>query len=160
MVISGYRKSCQGCIEEYADSALCEDRRSAEGFAAACPAAASREYRAAAQRRGAGDVGNDAGDTRLHLRGQVAAARPHPPAAPVPLRPARKGEAERAGSQLFKPLRQVIESINETFKGQLDLERHRSRTPGGVTVRVLQRIHALTTPSGTTTTPASQPCAR
>lgn len=53
------------------------------------------------------------------------------------LRPARKGEAERAGSQLFKPLRQVIESINETFKGQLDLERHRGRTPGGVMVRVL-----------------------
>jgi hypothetical protein len=60
------------------------------------------------------------------------------------LRPARKGEAERAGSQLFKPLRQVIESINETFKGQLDLERHRGRTPGGVIVRVLQRILALT----------------
>lgn len=35
------------------------------------------------------------------------------------LRPARKGEAERAGSQLFKPLWQVIESVNETFKGQL-----------------------------------------
>nr|WP_231977042.1 transposase [Streptomyces sp. 2323.1] len=30
------------------------------------------------------------------------------------LLPARKGEAERVGSQLFKPLRQVIESINET----------------------------------------------
>jgi hypothetical protein len=60
------------------------------------------------------------------------------------LRPARKGEAERAGSQLFKPLRQVIESINETFKGQLDLERHQGRTPGGVVVRVLQRILALT----------------
>jgi hypothetical protein len=60
------------------------------------------------------------------------------------LRPARKGEAERAGSQLFKPLRQVIESVNETFKGQLDLERHRGRTPGGVAVRVLQRILALT----------------
>ncbi|WUI73424.1 hypothetical protein OHS81_05375 [Streptomyces sp. NBC_00400] len=44
------------------------------------------------------------------------------------LRPARKGEAERAGSQLFKPLRQVIESINETFKGRLGLERHRCRT--------------------------------
>jgi hypothetical protein len=43
------------------------------------------------------------------------------------LRPARKGEAERAGSHLFKPLRQVIESINETFKGQLDLERHHGR---------------------------------
>lgn len=60
------------------------------------------------------------------------------------LRPARKAEAERAGSQLFKPLRQVIESINETFKGQLDLERHRGRTPNGVIVRVLQRVLALT----------------
>nr|WP_238419540.1 transposase [Streptomyces taklimakanensis] len=60
------------------------------------------------------------------------------------LRPARKGEAERAGSQLFKPLRQVIGSVNETFKGRLDLERHRGRTPGGVAVRVLQRILALT----------------
>src|SRR6266542_3113586 len=37
------------------------------------------------------------------------------------LRPARKGEPERAGAHLFKPLRQVIESINQTFKGQLDL---------------------------------------
>ncbi|MFG2142686.1 IS982 family transposase [Streptomyces sp. NPDC048696] len=60
------------------------------------------------------------------------------------LRPARKGEAQRAGSQLFKPLRQVIESVNDTFKGQLDLERHDGRTPGGVMVRVLQRILALT----------------
>jgi hypothetical protein len=25
---------------------------------------------------------------------------------------------------LFKPLRQVIESINDTLKGQLDLEQH------------------------------------
>ena len=47
-------------------------------------------------------------------------------------------------AQLFKPLRQVIESINQTFKGQLDLERHGGRTPGGVIVRVLQRILALT----------------
>ena len=45
------------------------------------------------------------------------------------LRPARKGEAERAGAHLFKPLRQLIESINQTFKGQLDLERHGGRTP-------------------------------
>jgi hypothetical protein len=36
------------------------------------------------------------------------------------LRPARKGEAQRAGAHLFRPLRQVIESINQTFKGQLD----------------------------------------
>jgi hypothetical protein len=60
------------------------------------------------------------------------------------LRPARKGEPERPGARLFKPLRQIIESINETFKGQLDLERHGGRTPNGVVVRVLQRILALT----------------
>jgi len=36
----------------------------------------------------------------------------------VLLRPARKGEAKRAGQHLFKPLRQVIESVNWTFKGQ------------------------------------------
>ncbi len=60
------------------------------------------------------------------------------------LRPARKGEPARAGAHLFKPLRQVIESINQTFKGQLDLERHGGHTPAGVIVRVLQRILALT----------------
>jgi hypothetical protein len=41
-------------------------------------------------------------------------------------------------------LRQVIESTNETFKGQLDLERHHGRTSGGVIVRVLRRLLALT----------------
>lgn len=60
------------------------------------------------------------------------------------LRPARKNEPERAGAPLFKPLRQVIESINDTFKAQLDLERHGGRTLTGVVVRVWQRILALT----------------
>jgi Transposase DDE domain len=60
------------------------------------------------------------------------------------LRPARQGEPERAGARFFKPLRQIIESVNDTFKGQLDLERHGGRTPVGVTARVLQRILALT----------------
>jgi hypothetical protein len=60
------------------------------------------------------------------------------------LRPARKGEPQRAGAQFFRPLRQVIESVNDTFKGQLDLERHGGHTPEGVMVRVLQRILALT----------------
>jgi Transposase DDE domain len=60
------------------------------------------------------------------------------------LRPARKGEPERAGARLFRPLRQLVESVNQTFKGQLDLERHGGRTPAGVAVRVLQRILALT----------------
>ena len=60
------------------------------------------------------------------------------------LRPARKGEPAPAGRKYFKPLRQVIESVNDTLKGQLDLERHGGRTVEGVTVRVLQRILALT----------------
>ena len=59
------------------------------------------------------------------------------------LRPARKGEPQRAGAHLFRPLRQLIESVNQTFNGQLDLERHGGRTGGGVAVRVLQRILAL-----------------
>jgi hypothetical protein len=45
---------------------------------------------------------------------------------------------------LFTPLRQTIESINQTFKGHLDLERHGGRTPAGVMIRVLQRVLALT----------------
>ena len=47
------------------------------------------------------------------------------------LRPARKGEKPRPGHRYFKPLRQVIESINNTLKTQLDLERHGGRTIAG-----------------------------
>jgi hypothetical protein len=60
------------------------------------------------------------------------------------LRPAYKGEGPRPGQRLFGPLRQLIESVNDTLKGQLDLERHGGRTIQGVTVRVLQRLLALT----------------
>ena len=60
------------------------------------------------------------------------------------LRPARKGERPRPGARFFKPLRQIIESINDTFRGQLDLERHGGHTPVGVITRVAQRILALT----------------
>jgi Transposase DDE domain len=60
------------------------------------------------------------------------------------LRPARKGERPRPGAQFFRPLRQIIESVNDTFKGQLDLERHGGHTPPGVLTRVLHRILALT----------------
>ena len=61
------------------------------------------------------------------------------------LRPARKGEAERSGARFFKPLRQTVESIYDTLKGQLDLEQHGGRTTAGVFVRVAQRLLALTT---------------
>jgi hypothetical protein len=60
------------------------------------------------------------------------------------LGPARAGEVSRPGARLFKPLRQVIESIKDTLKGQLDLEQHGGHTPTGVWVRVLQRVLALT----------------
>lgn len=50
----------------------------------------------------------------------------------------------RSAMELFRPLRQVIESLDETFTGRFDLERHRGRTPDGVAVRVPQRVLALT----------------
>ena len=60
------------------------------------------------------------------------------------LRPARKGEPARAGAQFFRPLRQVIESVNQTLKAQLDLEGHGGRTEDGILARLLYRILALT----------------
>jgi hypothetical protein len=40
-------------------------------------------------------------------------------------------------------LRQLIESVNDTLKGQLDLERHGGRTPQGVFAGVAQRLLAM-----------------
>ena len=59
------------------------------------------------------------------------------------LRPERKGEKPVAAARFFKPLRQTIESINDTHKGQLDLELSGGRTTAGVCVRIAQRILAL-----------------
>lgn len=50
------------------------------------------------------------------------------------LRRARQGEPERPGRRFFKPLRQTVESIFDTLKGQLDLERHGGHTSTGVLV--------------------------
>ncbi len=60
------------------------------------------------------------------------------------IRPAMAGEAPRPGRRFLKPLRQIIESVSDTLKGQLDLERHGGRTVVGVVTRVLQRLLALT----------------
>jgi hypothetical protein len=60
------------------------------------------------------------------------------------IRPAMKREKPRPGASLLKPLRQIIESVNDTLKGQLDLEHHGGRTTTGVMTRVLQRLVALT----------------
>ncbi len=57
------------------------------------------------------------------------------------VRPDRKGEAPRFGS--LGGARQWIESVFNTLKDQLSLERHRARTLGGLVARVAQRLLAL-----------------
>jgi Transposase DDE domain len=57
-------------------------------------------------------------------------------------RPDRKDEKRRFGN--LAGMRQWIEAIIDTLKGQLDLERHGGRTPAGVFARVAQRLLAMT----------------
>ncbi len=57
------------------------------------------------------------------------------------VRPDRKDETFRNGD--LGGVRQRIESVNQTLKGQLDLERHAGRTPAGVFTRVAQRLLAM-----------------
>jgi hypothetical protein len=60
------------------------------------------------------------------------------------LRPSYRNRSPRAGEHLLKPIRQLIESVNDTLKGQLDLELHGGRSIEGVTARVAQRLLAMT----------------
>jgi hypothetical protein len=60
------------------------------------------------------------------------------------LRPAYRNRAARPGQALLAPIRQLIESVNDTLKGQLDLELHGGRSLAGVTTRVAQRLLAFT----------------
>lgn len=57
------------------------------------------------------------------------------------IRPDRRDETRRHGN--LAPIRQRIESIIGTLKGQLSLEQHGGCTPVGVFVRTTQRILAL-----------------
>lgn len=57
------------------------------------------------------------------------------------LRPDRKDETYTNGN--LGNVRQWIESVNQTLKGQLDLEAHGGRTVAGVFTRVAQRLLAL-----------------
>jgi hypothetical protein len=59
------------------------------------------------------------------------------------LRPSRKKEKVRYGEPMLKKVRQLIESVNDTLKGQLDLEEHGGRTFERVAIRVAQRILAM-----------------
>ncbi|TMR94897.1 IS982 family transposase [Nonomuraea basaltis] len=60
------------------------------------------------------------------------------------LRPSYRNCTPRPGEELLKPIRQLIESVNDTLKGQLDLELHGGRSPRGVGARIAQRILAMT----------------
>jgi hypothetical protein len=60
------------------------------------------------------------------------------------VRPAYRNETPRPGRALLRAVRQTIESVNDTLKDQLGLEHHGGRTTTGVTVRILQRVLALT----------------
>jgi hypothetical protein len=57
------------------------------------------------------------------------------------VRPDRRDEAPRHGSTGW--IRQWIESVNDTLKGQLDLECHGGRTTEGIYARVAQRLLAM-----------------
>jgi hypothetical protein len=60
------------------------------------------------------------------------------------LRPSYRNRTPRPGEHLLKPVRQLIESVNDTLKGQLDLELHGGRSIAGVGARIAQRLLALT----------------
>jgi hypothetical protein len=63
------------------------------------------------------------------------------------LRPSYPNRRPRPGQQLLAPIRQLIESVYDTLKGQLDLELHSGRSLTGVTTRIAQRLLALTAAS-------------
>jgi hypothetical protein len=60
------------------------------------------------------------------------------------LRLSYRNRTPRPGQALLVPIRQLIESVHDTLKGQLDLELHGGRSLTGVTVRIAQRLLALT----------------
>jgi DDE family transposase len=71
-------------------------------------------------------------DAYLHARGAAL------------LRPSYRNRTPRPGQALLTPIRQLIESVYDTLKGQLDLELHGGRSLTGVVTRVAQRLLALT----------------
>jgi hypothetical protein len=59
-------------------------------------------------------------------------------------RPSYRNRTPHPAQHLLKPVRQLIESVNATLKGQLDLELHGGRSAAGVGARIAQRLLALT----------------
>ncbi len=86
--------------------------------------------------------------------GQATSKPPWPTSHQCSDRPAR-ARTPRAAHRYFKPLRQIIESINDTLKSQLDLEPHGGRTIAGVASGYPNACSPSPPPSGTTTIGAS-----
>src|SRR2546423_1843689 len=151
------------------DGTVCADRRSCDHLGPAAAWAAEE-----AHRRRAGVPGRGAGAARCPVGASLAADVLRPARAPVPLpaEPARLSQAAQGGRAAAGPvppaggglpgaapaarggpprhgaigwIRQWIESVNDTLKGQLDLERHGGRTTEGVYARITQRLLAMAT---------------
>ncbi len=60
------------------------------------------------------------------------------------IRPSYRNRKPHPGEPLLKTTRQLVESVNDTLKGQLNLGQHGGRTIDGVGVRIAQRLLALT----------------
>nr|WP_229371353.1 hypothetical protein [Umezawaea beigongshangensis] len=58
------------------------------------------------------------------------------------IRPSHRNRAPRPGEPLLKSVRQLVESVDDTVKGRLNLEQHGGRTIGGVAVRIARRLLA------------------
>ncbi len=71
------------------------------------------------------------------------------------VRPDRRDEAPRHGPAGW--IRQWIESVNDTLKGQLGLERYGGRTAQGLHVRIAQRLLAMAACIWRTTGPPASP---
>ncbi|MEU6609484.1 hypothetical protein ABZ922_31260 [Streptomyces shenzhenensis] len=60
------------------------------------------------------------------------------------LRPTYHNLSPRPREHPLKPIRQLIEPVNNTLKHQLDHDHHGTRTPAGILTRIGQRIPAMT----------------
>ncbi|MGY1701243.1 hypothetical protein ACI8AD_16375 [Geodermatophilus sp. SYSU D00766] len=58
----------------------------------------------------------------------------------APRRPSYRNRAPRPGQALLAPIRQLIESVYDILKGQLDLELHGGRSLVGVTLDPVRRV--------------------
>ena len=73
------------------------------------------------------------------------------------LRPTRKGEPQRAGAHLFRLLRQLIESVNQSLKGQLDWSATVAVPLAESRSGSCSASSPWPSPSGTTTRPDNRP---